>query len=351
MSRLQDFLSGFSGIRVISLTRRADRRASLLRSLLGAGVSEAFISERIKTHFAEPRQGEHMARGCFASHAAVCAEALSEGLDNVLVLEDDAWVMAQPLPGIWRQASLVDWTAMYLGGNPGTDLDGADISLARVKDTLTAHAVAYSRRGMRLVVDGFRGGEGFVSFDHYLKQMQETELCVGVVPMLFTQASGMSDIERHAVDYWFIADSWRKRTAFSGSGTKHELVKVCFFIPIRQEDVPALRITLASLGTQRYGNFEVVLVSDENIEIPGGRIKTSTFIGSMEDAVTDVSCHVACKLVPGDMVHPGVCYTVVQDYRTCEDGNVVCSDLSFSYDKTFAKGRLIPWVYSGEEVK
>lgn len=95
----------FERIVVINLPERVDRRREMVAELRKAGIAEHdprlqfFAGIRPADAGLFPSRG---ARGCFESHLGVIAQALRDGLDSVLVLEDDldlqpAACIAQPL--------------------------------------------------------------------------------------------------------------------------------------------------------------------------------------------------------------------------------------------------------------
>jgi cellulose synthase/poly-beta-1,6-N-acetylglucosamine synthase-like glycosyltransferase len=130
--------------------------------------------------------------------------------------------------------------------------------------------------------------------------------------------------------------------------SKHSFVKVGFFVKMRREDLPALRITANSLSKQKYSNFELIVVSDEMFDLEG--VAATLHVGSMDYAMTSSDCHVCCAVRVGQMIHPGVCFTVVQDYRMSSDNSARCTDIEFVYDRKLplpSAPRLIPWVYEG----
>lgn len=346
---MKELLQYFDKTYVISMPARSDRRATLLSNLSLAGADERVVSAAVECVFPDARKGEHPARGCFASHAAVCAASLERGYDKILVLEDDAAVISGMPAGFIRQIQLFDWDLLYLGGNPGSDLEKIDVNLVRIKDTLCTHAIAYSRKAMEFVVAAFgRFGETFHPIDQVLKSAQANELlAIGVYPMMMTQSPGMSDIERSAIDYSFIAENYHRRATQASDNSKHQLVKVGFFVKAGADSISELRVTANSLSAQTYPNFELVAVSDREFFTDG--VDTKTHVGTMESAMAKSDCHVCCEIANGATVHPGVCFTVVQDYRMTHDTEVSCSGLVFSYDKKpkSSAARIIPWVYEG----
>ncbi len=90
---MKTILSQFDSIRIISLSDRGDRRARIVSDLTkfnmtpGSGTVQFFDAIRPTSAEGFPSIG---ANGCFQSHLAVLQNALSEGTERLLILEDDA---------------------------------------------------------------------------------------------------------------------------------------------------------------------------------------------------------------------------------------------------------------------
>ncbi|WP_167768671.1 glycosyltransferase [Nocardia sp. CS682] len=140
----------FDAIYCINLDDRPDRLARLTHRLQALDIAERTI--RVSA-IATPNDP---AVGCALSHRAVLAAAHRDGLDNVLVLEDDAvflsgtpWILRRSLRELRHQ----QWDLFYLGGfdhcaprwrHAPELLDDCE-HLADATGTTTTHAVAYHR--------------------------------------------------------------------------------------------------------------------------------------------------------------------------------------------------------------
>jgi len=85
-------LNSFERIRIINLAARSDRRREITSEFTRLGLSIG--NSRIAFHQAcrpEDAGGFETigARGCFLSHLGVLEAALSDGVENILILEDD----------------------------------------------------------------------------------------------------------------------------------------------------------------------------------------------------------------------------------------------------------------------
>ena len=89
---MSGFFDQFQRIYVINLASRADRRREMGEQLASVGLRldvgpvELFTAVRPTEAGAFPSVGS---RGCFLSHLGVLQKARAEGLDRILVLEDD----------------------------------------------------------------------------------------------------------------------------------------------------------------------------------------------------------------------------------------------------------------------
>jgi glycosyl transferase family 25 len=108
---------------VLNLPERTDRRRDMDRELRGAGADGAndvrfFPAIRPAEACGFPSSGVF---GCFQSHQAVLREALSDGVERLLVLEDDLTFSPQlgrlwPMVGSYLMQG--EWELAYLGYDP-----------------------------------------------------------------------------------------------------------------------------------------------------------------------------------------------------------------------------------------
>lgn len=122
--------SCFDRIVVINLPERTDRRRQMQAELARAGVAIDDPRLRFFKAIRPPDAGLFPAigaRGCFLSHLQVIEEALGDGVQRLLVLEDDlelAPAACQPQPALAARLLAGDWDFAYaghiesLGGDP-----------------------------------------------------------------------------------------------------------------------------------------------------------------------------------------------------------------------------------------
>lgn len=160
------------------------------------------------------------AHACWVSHSEVIKLAKQQGLENVLVLEDDA--MFCRLDGVTivknalkQLANFPNWEVVYLGGNPDpNDLMGeyewVSPNLVRINGTVGSHAVIYNARIYDQFihdVDSFDDNNPISPADVYLNQTFKEKYII--YPMVVIQRGNTySDVSYSTVG-WNI-DEWVK---------------------------------------------------------------------------------------------------------------------------------------------
>jgi glycosyl transferase, family 25 len=116
--KLIDF---FERVYIVNLPERSDRRREMEAELQRVGLSvdgrhiRYFRAIRPDSAGLFPSLGS---RGCFMSHLEIMREASRDGLDNVLVMEDDlslATSLAQSQPEMLARLQQGDWDFAYIG--------------------------------------------------------------------------------------------------------------------------------------------------------------------------------------------------------------------------------------------
>jgi glycosyl transferase, family 25 len=202
----------FERIVVINLPERRDRRKHVLAELAKVGVSEedrrvqVFAAIRPADPGGFPSIGS---RGCFMSHLTVIEEALRDGIQRLLIVEDDLKLESsifQPLPMLAGQLVEGDWDFAYLGhveALPG-DPESPNwlITTAPVHCT---HFYGLNRRVMSTLYEYLQscltrpagsddGGPMHVDGAYSMFRARETVKTLIAVPSLGGQRSSRSDI-------------------------------------------------------------------------------------------------------------------------------------------------------------
>ena len=202
-------LDSFDRIVCINLDDRPDRWRQMQDAtapLLGAVKIERFSA--IKYDRTQKRATNGLV-GCLLSHRGAIEQAYRDGLDSVLVLEDD--VLFDPEFDQRAQQAVAsleatDWDIFYLGFTPKAPLLPAGDGLVRTYGGLTTHAIAYHRRAMPAMLrhlpdesDVLRFHSRYKSIDRYYWQHVAQELkCFASRPPLAFQREDFSDIQQSA---------------------------------------------------------------------------------------------------------------------------------------------------------
>lgn len=191
---------------VISLVRRADRLAAFQDRLAVAWpgqavqVFQAVDGEREAVP--EGWRGTAGAWGCARSHGRVVERALADGVERLLVLEDDATFMprfAERLAGLRIPAMCQQ---LYLGGEHLLPPEPGPAGLVRGRNVNRCHAYAIlGRPALETIRDHLRWDPATWAaahnVDHQLGILHETGRVevYAADPWLCGQAAGRSDID------------------------------------------------------------------------------------------------------------------------------------------------------------
>lgn len=157
-----NLLDHFERIYIVNLPERADRRREMEAELAQSGLHvdgsriRYFRAIRPEDAGLFPSLG---ARGCFMSHLAIIEEALRDGLDNVLVMEDDLAIDPRLLtaPGAMAQRlAQPDWQFAYLGHIEATSNAPLPCWRENSKPMATTHFYALNRSALEPLRDHLR---------------------------------------------------------------------------------------------------------------------------------------------------------------------------------------------------
>jgi hypothetical protein len=199
----------FDKVVVISLRRRPERLAEFRANLAEHSwpfaepqVFEAVDGSKLPLPNGWPCPHGQDCRGtygCLRSHVRVLEMAILDGVDKLLVLEDDA----KPIDkdgSFLRQAEQFlrdvpdDWDQLMLGGQhidtPIKHCDG----VVRVSNTQRTHAYAVRGQFMRELYATWSGPHATTHCDHIMGRIQRNAKVYAPHPFLFAQARGPSDV-------------------------------------------------------------------------------------------------------------------------------------------------------------
>lgn len=196
----------FDRVVVVSLKRRPDRLAAFQARASAAWPGQTIdvfpavdgqLEERPKGWKSQPG-----AWGCYRSHQAIIERAIADGIERLLVLEDDCTF----LPGFSdRLASLnppADCQQLYLGGEHLENPKPAAEGFVRGTNVNRTHAYALlGRPALELVRDHLRWDPAAWTakhhVDHHLGLLHRSgQIAVyAVQPWMCGQAAGTSDVD------------------------------------------------------------------------------------------------------------------------------------------------------------
>lgn len=157
--------------------------------------------------------------GLIKSLLELFIHARDNKLENILIFEDDVKFINEPLnvlqKSIHQLKNLnVKWGMFYLGANTHQKLIKITPNLCILKNGYTTHAVCYHARVFDEIINKFSKTDKIVDItdiaDVYLSVLQNKYTSLLVNPLLATQISSFSDIEKRVVNYSFIESRFKK---------------------------------------------------------------------------------------------------------------------------------------------
>ena len=186
----------------ISLEARSDRR-QLFRDSIGKRIGNQVI-------FHVVQKADDPKRGCYESHQQIAQMALDQGLERVLIFEDDVKPYdfnVTKIRWINRFMRTRRFEALHLGYSMGRTWLTWFPFIARGR-VVALHAYVLSREGCRILAETpYDGTPVDVMFKHRIRQH-----CV--FPMMFRQhaaavaGSDLEDVVKNEDDWW--ERNWRK---------------------------------------------------------------------------------------------------------------------------------------------
>jgi len=201
-ARVNEYTDWFERIIVINLKRRPERLAAFrmevandLWPFLEPQVFEAIdgASERVPVPFSWRDGGG--AWGCMQSHRQVLERALMDGVNSLLVLEDDACVRKTFPEDMISFLSRVpnDWDQLMLGGqHMGVEPHRIAPGIVRCLNCHRTHAYAVRGRFLRALYQEWVSSVGHC--DHVMGAIQSRFNVYAPDPFIFGQAMSKSDI-------------------------------------------------------------------------------------------------------------------------------------------------------------
>lgn len=211
----------FDAVYVVSLAQRKDRRARLSKEMKNLGLVSPSEVEWVRAVSGEQCWAPGFfaagpgAWGCLQSHLGILQNAIMDGKERILVLEDDATFHPQTVEmlDLFFKQVPGDWDQVFLGGEhftPPVPIKHRPFVL-RASRVHRTHAFALKREILPSVYqhmanypDYLAGGEWHV--DHQLGEAHHRELWRTYTPSwwIIGQKGGKSNIaERQNPDLWW----------------------------------------------------------------------------------------------------------------------------------------------------
>jgi glycosyl transferase family 25 len=182
----------------INLEHRTDRKQQIESELQKYFPSEKVIRFNAIKH-------AHGGVGCSKSHMAVLEMAISEGWNNVLIIEDDAmWNKFETGYPLLEKLSKNDYDVIVLGAA----FANYDSNYRLTKSTTTT-AYIINKAYYETLLNNFKEGlekllssEKYTEYalDQYWSRVQSTGKWYATIPSLIIQRPGMSDIEHRFIN-------------------------------------------------------------------------------------------------------------------------------------------------------
>jgi hypothetical protein len=186
---------------VLSLARRIDRRAALLLPWQWPWpqpqIRDAVDGHQLELPDGWQRAG-HGAYGCAQSHLAALIDAAEDGVESLMVLEDDVIFgsdFAERL-AVFSQRVPNDWGMLMLGGQHLIKPAPVTTGVVRCLDTQRTHAYIVRGDALAQLTSLWSRWVGFI--DGALPVIQAFVPTYAPYPRwLVGQAAGMSDVTNH----------------------------------------------------------------------------------------------------------------------------------------------------------
>jgi hypothetical protein len=194
----------FDKIYVINLDRRPDRYESFKKELSKYGIENverfsAIDGTTIMQNNINLLAGEI---GVLESHLEIIKKCKEEGLNNVLIMEDDVCFSDEILKlDEYMSAVPKDWEFLYFGGNHvyGSPPELINDKIIKLNYTVALQCVAI-HNSMFEVIEAILP-KMKKQVDAYYADLHNTFNAYGFYPNMAKQTAGFSDIQNRNVDY------------------------------------------------------------------------------------------------------------------------------------------------------
>lgn len=185
----------------INLDRRTDRREQFESEMSKYGLMNFF--ERISAEDSINEPDPIKKHGyCGFTYHKLFKKIYDEGLENVVIFEDDAYFYDDPNQlsgiklcenGLNEIIQFPDWDMIYFGGHPIREVDIVSKTLMLAPTILTTHAVGYKRSVIKRILDEYVPFQD-CAIDGWLGQRHDIKKYL-INPIAVPQRSGISDLD------------------------------------------------------------------------------------------------------------------------------------------------------------
>ncbi len=202
----------FEEIFCINLDHRTDRWKNAQKEFEKVG-----ILDRVKRFSAIKENDGRI--GLIKSNLEIFKIVKSKNLNNVLIFEDDVkFIVDDPekhLKIALSQIGNLDWYLFYLGANTHEKLIKIKPNLILLKNGYSTHSLAYNKKVFNKLIRKYKKikiikKQQDIQDVYLAEKIQSKHICLMVNPMLTTQISDYSDIEKKLVNQSYIEERFNK---------------------------------------------------------------------------------------------------------------------------------------------
>lgn len=185
------FLDFFDEVYVINLPHRVDRREVMIGQLSVFGMPYRFF---------DATKEDDGAVGLVKTMKKLLTEAIGAGHKNVMILEDDAEFLIEPVPFLKQVLPQLpkDYHLFYFGLSLLASPVRVSENILKISDCYSTHAMTYSLEGMKSVLDKLNAvpDDKIQPYDVFMRdQVLPVSPAYCTYPMLATQFDSYSDIQ------------------------------------------------------------------------------------------------------------------------------------------------------------
>jgi GR25 family glycosyltransferase involved in LPS biosynthesis len=193
----------FDQIYCINLQSRPDRLAQFINNYDTLGTTKINIVKAVNGKEIDPGDWEHSlgALGCRLSHLNIYKEAVRNGYERILVLEDDVVISKKFREKLSKLLTCTnnDWDMIYFGGHHYLQPAVFCNEFTKLKNTLSTHAIALNGRSLKKIISKIENDARWV--DSVMADLHPEMKVYGFKKAVAWQRDGFSDITETEISY------------------------------------------------------------------------------------------------------------------------------------------------------